>query len=284
MSKKKERKMSSSTHQKINAFRYQALMQKHSNENVGKWFKIWCTLASSKTKWEFSSELDEWSRIIGSSEGEARQFLIYMKDKMEDMVIVSGLHPKTKKAMFTVIDQYNKDAEEKEVPEIEEKEIILESLRPVKKTNTTIGKKRTSARRKMRQEIRENYHPAKNSSGISRFTTMHGAYLRVVSKKGENEEEKLNLEYKVHELILEYLDWYKKTPNGEDPSGQYTKTLANFMTDKPWLNDINFFNYKNTGKITTELDEIMEAVNPSNKKKTAEDEIKELMENKKNGN
>ena len=218
--------------QKMYINRAISLLQEHSNKQAGMWFKLWCTLSNSKTRWTKETTLDVWSRILGEDKHTTRKFMTYLQDKFQDMKVISSLNG-SNEPMFKVVDEYYKLVSS-------ESEAKAKKSRRFK-TDSLLHQNRL----KMFKEIQDSYHPNRNTCQVTTAKNEFFRVMRDTSRTQTDSRKKILMEKETTKKILSYVSWLSTTEEWED-EGVFVQGFGNFMKGRPWEYDTRQSSDNNT--------------------------------------
>jgi hypothetical protein len=213
---------------KLNTNRLYSLMVPHPNKIVGMWLKVWCQLSMNKTRWSKAATLKDWARIIGERPAETKKFINYIIDNFVDVTIITIRGEKvTDEMLFSITDIFQQREDEK----------TTLSKKKDKRFNTE--SELTLARKDLKTKLLKAYHPAKIGLQAALFRNEFGRVL-LDSSRGLKTEDKIKIEKRKVDEILEYIKYYKTTRAWIEDEGLYVYGVGKFMQQRPWENDIGW--------------------------------------------
>jgi hypothetical protein len=194
--------------------KFMATMHKFPNHIIGKWMRVFCTMADSKDRWFFSGRLEDWSRILGENHVETRKFINYVLDHFinvrVEMKVVDSVN------IYSMTDLFYKF------------KYRSEELDPSKILNGSINYHRD----KKRKEILEAYHPAKLAGKNDRFKKEFMRLMREASRGVKSIQDRVSLELDLANEILEHIRYLSTTPEWKKP--EKLLSLRDYILKRPW--------------------------------------------------
>ena len=219
--------------QRFEPARFLSIMHQHSNKIIGMWFRVWCTLSLSKTRWTFKGDLDAWCRVLGENKAETRKFINYSKDHIPDLLVLSEFSQK-EAATFTMIDEYYSI-----------KEDIAETrrVRARKFTRSDLIKNRAE----IKAEILKAYHPKKINIQPSMFENNFVQVMRDASRDLITSDHKIEKEREQLAVILNHIKFLETTDEW-DEDGRFLLGLGRYFQSRQWEYDERFLNKEPASK------------------------------------
>lgn len=224
--------------QRFEPTRFLSIMQQHSNKIIGMWFRVWCTLSLSKTRWTFKGDLDAWCRILGENKAEARMFINYAKDNISDLVVISEYSQKDG-SVITMIDEYYSMQEEISATKRE---------RARKFTRSDLVQNRA----RIKAEVLGAYHPKKINIQPSMFENNFLQVMRDASRDQISSDMKILKEDEKLTVIITHIEFLKTTDEW-DKEGRFLLGLGRYFQSRQWEYDDRFLNKDTNVKSTKNI-------------------------------
>jgi hypothetical protein len=209
--------MDSRPWEKFEATKYLALMQEHPNDIIGKWFRVWCTLANSKTRWVKTGTIETWGRIIGEDIRTTKRFINYASMNISNIEITTAIGKEG--AIITITEVYYK--------------MIDKSLR-VRGRNAAKYKKSdiTSNREELKNKVINEYHFNRRKQ-LPTFNKEFNKIMAETNRPYNTNEQKIDAENAKCEEIITYIKWLSTTPEWKG-EGTFILGIGNMIKDRPW--------------------------------------------------
>ena len=187
------------------------------NHIIGKWMRVFCTMAQSKDRWSITGDINEWSRIIAETPAVTRQFLNYVTDHFIDAEV--KIQVVNSRPVYTITDLHYLDR-------CPNNNVV--SLVDSKK-RSSFSKNRFS----MKEKILNAYHPDKLLGKNSRFKKEFTKVMQDASRGRKTLVERIEAERAKCIQILEHIKFLSKTPEWDD-SG-LLPTLNDYFISRAWV-------------------------------------------------
>lgn len=204
--------------EKFESTKYLALMQSHPNNIVGQWFRVWCTLASSKTRWTKTGDMETWCRILGENERLTKRFITYASMNISNLRITTKNSSQGR--MVTITEDYYKAVD---------KDIQLKKKGKAKYSKTDVSNHRT----KLKGRVINAYHPNKRTKQLDTFNKEFNKVMAEANRIFNTNEQKIEAEIIKCEEILMHIKWLSTTPEW-DGEGTFVLGIGNFMQNRAW--------------------------------------------------
>ncbi len=192
-------------------------MHKFPNHIIGKWMRVFCTMAQNKQRWTITGDIEEWSRIIAENNATTKQFLNYVIDHFIDAEV--RIKMVDHKQVYTITDLH--------YVERNPNDKVMSLLNVSKRSDFTKN------RAAMMDKILNAYHPEKLLGQNSRFKKEFTKVMQEVSKGGKTLAGKIETEREKCIQILEHIKFLSKTPEWEEPS--LLPTLNDYFISRAWV-------------------------------------------------
>jgi len=238
-------KITDCNYHKINTTELLTSMDKHSNENMGRLIRLWCTLAENTPPWVIEGNVDMWCEVLKEGRAVTRAFLNYLNSNIKNMK-VERIRSKSSDSTFRVteIDQ------------------MPDNSLPTKPKRT----KKMSNREDMKDEFLAKYHPSKSFKQTVKFDREYNKRMAHVGNPFNTDKEKVEAEKIEHEKIMSYLEWFSKTDDWLSQDGKYVPLPSTFIEEKGWLKHPLYLAEQQKKKSKTEvkgdvlLDDILDEI------------------------
>ena len=205
-------------------------------------------LHSSKSTGALTRTLRSWAMIIGCSETEAKEFVLYLKkydlagvEYGDDITIACRRMENNSLQKDKAASRQRKH---RSIPK-EESKIKKEEVRTKKEKEPTVSPS-VERRSNMLKKLRKAYHPNRAGLQPSHQLQELTRIMIDVSKK-EASVNKGGVEKALFDKIIDYVERLKDTENW-DEEGKYIQGLGNFLKSRSWELGLPKANIK---KITT---------------------------------
>lgn len=219
--------MRAKTWERFETTTYLSLMQEHPNDMIGKWFRVWCTLAASKTRWTKTATIDTWGRILGVEQRETKQFITYATMHIANLAITSK--NEYGKTLYTITEEYYQSLNNKAT-----------ALR--RKTVSKHNVPDLNIHRDMlKEKVKNAYHFNRRTKQVTTFDKQFNIIMAEASKTFIEIDEKKKAEINKCDEILNYIKWMSTTPEWKG-EGRYLVGIGTLMINKPWDYDYRPYN------------------------------------------
>ncbi len=184
---------------------------------LGKWIRVFCTMAESKDRWTVEGDLEKWSRIIGEQRTVTKQFIEYIMDHFTDVKV--EINVVDNRPVYTLTETLYKSRE---------------ANRPIIKKGVPYSRRNALSlnRKEMIQRILLEYHPEKL---LGRNSTFKKEFLKIMqdSSRGIKKiDDRITAEKDTCQKILNYIKGLATTPEWKEP--KFLPTLNDFILTKAW--------------------------------------------------
>lgn len=192
-------------------------MHRFPNHIIGKWMRVFCTMAQNKDRWSITGTVEEWSRIIGETQAVTKQFLNYVTDHFIDAEV--KIHVVDSKPVYTITDLHYLDR------------------CPNNSVVSLVDSKNRSSfaknRRAMKEKILNAYHPDKLLGKNSRFNKEFAKVMQDASRGIKTVVDRIEAERTRCIQILEHIKFLSKTPEWKEPG--LLPTLNDYFISRAWV-------------------------------------------------
>lgn len=192
-------------------------MHKFPNHIIGKWMRVFCTMAQSKERWSITGDLDKWSRIIAETNAVTKQFLNYVTDHFIDAEV--KIQVLNNKPVYTITDLHYLDR----CPNNNVVSLVDSNKR------SSFSKNRFA----MKEKILNAYHPDKLLGKNSRFKKEFVMVMQDASRGCKTVVERIEAERGKCIQILEHIKFLSNTPEWDDPG--LLPTLNDYFISRAWV-------------------------------------------------
>lgn len=175
-------------------------MHRFPNHILGKWMRVFCTMAESKDQWALSGYIEDWARIIGENVTETRKFINYVIDNFPSVRV--ELKVIDNRNYYTMMELFYRARNK--ISEVNADERFRNSINinRVQKMN----------------EILASYHPAKLEGRNSRFKKEFLALMREASRGVRGRLDRTLIERDLANEILKHIEFLSQSPEWKTPS------------------------------------------------------------------
>lgn len=200
---------------KIYTDKFLCSMHKFPNDIIGKWMRVFCTMANSKKRWTLEGTLEEWSRIIAEKPGETKRFINFVHDNFPNVKVITSVYKgKENKVTYSMTELFYSQ------------KTLEPEIHNVKNAITT-------TRNNMIQAIIEAYHPEKTSGENSKFKKVYIKLMQNTSRGVKKYKDRIELEADIGNIILNHIEYLKTTAEWHDPT--LLKSLPEYILSRAWI-------------------------------------------------
>jgi hypothetical protein len=227
---------------KMETTRQLSLMQRHSNENIGRWFRVWCTLADSNPRWTYTATLPTWARIIGDTEQKTKAFIKYLDSHVVDIRVVYTLG-EDRKRRFTITEEYKSM--------LEDKSAATTGRKPQKGSKTPLVLKREE----FKEKLIAAYHQSRVHLQRPTFEKYFDRVMLDASRSFAKMHDREVAESNKFDVIMAYIEFLKTTDEWIE-GGVHLPGIGHFVKERRWETDARFLKNRQP-EGTSEKDELL---------------------------
>jgi len=197
-------------------------MHRYPNHILGKWIRVFCTMAESKDRWTLTGSVEEWARIIAETPSETRIFINYVIDHFTDVKV--EIKTVSHKLIYTMTETMYKHKDSYTAE--------LSTGVPYTRRNALTANRETMIKR-----VLSAYHPDKL---LGRNSTFKKEFLKVMqdaSRGIKKLDERITAEKIACQTMLDNIQKLSNTPEWKEPD--FLPTINDWIMSRPWQTPIS---------------------------------------------
>lgn len=189
-------------------------MHKYPNHILGKWMRVFCTMAESRDQWALSGYVEDWARIIGEDIATTQEFINFVIDNFQDVRVEKKVIDN--RDFYIMMDLFyrarNKTAE----------------------VNADIMRKNSISINRLQKmgEVLAAYHPDKLEGRNSRFKKEFLILMREASRRVKGVTDRVLIERDLADEILRHIKFLSQSPEWKTPSKLLS--LKDYIINRAW--------------------------------------------------